>query len=247
MKNDNLLTIKARFWMLLLMIGIWFSAGSWAAVGQKKGEVAFHPLEDIYTQVQDFLEQDRGGEGVSIQLNPLDSRLRLKQCGVPLSIDYQRNRGRSGRAIIEVRCVGATPWRIYVTAKISEMREVVVTIAPVLKGERVDVNNLTLEMQDLSRLRKGYYESKEQLQGMYAKRALQGGVVLTPQLLFVPNLIDKGDQVSIQIQRGELRVQMEGVAIEDGYRDGKIRVRNNSSGKIVEGIVVAPGRVLVTK
>ncbi len=127
------------------------------------------------------------------------------------------------------------------------MREVVVTIAPVLKGERVDVNNLTLEMQDLSRLRKGYYESKEQLQGMYAKRALQGGVVLTPQLLFVPNLIDKGDQVSIQIQRGELRVQMEGVAIEDGYRDGKIRVRNNSSGKIVEGIVVAPGRVLVTK
>ncbi|HIJ29289.1 MAG TPA: flagellar basal body P-ring formation protein FlgA, partial [Gammaproteobacteria bacterium] len=82
--------------------------------------------------------------------------------------------------------------------------------------------------------------------GKFAQRSIQGGVVLTPKMLFIPNLVDKGDQVTILFQQGDLKVQMKGVAMENGYRDGKIRVKNSSSGKMVEGVVTAPGRVLVT-
>ncbi len=206
-----------------------------------------HSLLDIYSQVQNFLQQDQGGEGVSIEVKPLDSRLRLKYCKAPLEIDYQRGRGQVGRLVVEVRCVGSTPWRIYVTAKVNKMQSAVTTIAPVLKGERIESSNLVIEQHDLSRLRRGYFESKQLLEGKFAKRAIQGGVVLTPQLLYVPNAIDKGDQVSILIRRGDLRVQMEGVAMENGAMDGKIRVKNRSSGKVVEGVVVAPGRVMVTR
>lgn len=251
MNIDNSLTGKARFWFCALLCALlcWVSvAGNgWAAGAKEEAVSAHHPLQDIYSQVQTFLQQDQGGEGVSIEVKPLDSRLRLKYCEAPLSINYQRNRGRSGRLVVEVRCVGSTPWRIYVTARVNKKQHVVTTIAPVLKGERIKLSNLVVEERDLSKLRRGYFESKQQLEGKFAKRAIQGGVVLTPRLLFVPNAIDKGDQVSILIQRGELRVQMEGVAIEDGRLDGKIRVKNRSSGKVVEGVVVAPGRVMVTR
>ncbi len=250
MQIDNLLTTKVRlpivevWWVLCAMVvGVGLAMAEEAAAEQPSDH---HPLEDIYTQVQDFLLQDQQ-EGDSFQLIPLDSRLRLKACAEPLDIRYQRNRSRSGQVVVEVRCRATSPWRVYLRARVERMREVVVSIAPTLKDEPVEMGNLQVALRDLSRLRQGYFETPDQLKGMYARKVIQGGEVLTPQLLYIPNLINKGDQVLIQIQRGELRVQMDGEAIEDGARDSKIRVRNHSSGKVVEGVAVAPGRVLVAQ
>jgi flagellar basal body P-ring formation protein FlgA len=242
MQVDNLLTSKVRFWIVSLLFGLTFCEASFA----KEKAVPPHSLGEIYAEVRDFLQQDQGGEGVTIDVLPLDSRLRLKACDVPLSLDYQRARSRSGKSIIQVRCSGVKPWRIFVSAVVRKVQNVVVTVAPILKGERVTEESLAFEEHDLSRLRQGYFEKKEQLKGKFAQRSIQGGVVLTPKMLFIPNLVDKGDQVTILFQQGDLKVQMKGVAMENGYRDGKIRVKNSSSGKMVEGVVTAPGRVLVT-
>ncbi len=208
-----------------------------------KGE--HHPLNEIYTEVEAFLEQDFGGEGVSIRISRMDSRLRLNKCSEPLLMEYQNRRRHGGRAVVEVRCVAEKPWRIYVTAHIRKTEPVVVVQVPLLKGEKVERNHLAYEDREVSRLRQGYFESFEQVEGRYAKRAIRAATVLTPHLIYIPNLINKGDQVSILVQIGELRVQMKGIALEDGHRDGKIRVKNSSSGKIVEGIAIAPSQVLV--
>ena len=243
MDRANLLTNQARFRKFMLLVMFLFSLPMPVQASESK----HHPLHEIYQAVEQFLVADQGEEGVTIDVSPLDSRLRLKACSVPLLVDYQRSRSRSGRTIVQVRCQGEKPWRIYVTATVRKLQNVVVTLAPILKGERVALENLAYEQRDISRLRHGFFEEKEQLKGKFAKKAIRGDVVLTPQQLFVPNLIDKGDQVSILFQKGDLKVQMKGVALENGHRDGKIRVKNSSSGKIVEGTVIAPGRIKIAE
>jgi len=202
-----------------------------------------HSLQQIYTEVDQFLQQElRPQEGTSIEVVPLDSRLRLKSCSESLRLSWQGKRKSSGKVVIGVQCLTA-PWRLYVSAMIRAVRDVVVTQAAVLQGEPVTAQHLTTEPRDLTTLRQGYFESIEQVEGKYAKRAIRPGMVLHPKMLYRPELIKKGEQVSIVVNKGGLQVQMKGVALQGAYRDQRIQVRNSSSGKVVEGVAVAAGRV----
>ncbi len=225
-------------WLLLTTLA---AAGNVAAAESKDR----HPLTDILGQVERFLQQDLAEDGVMINVYPLDSRIFLKRCQAPLSIDYQRNRRRSGKVVTEVRCTGENPWRVYVSAKVYQVKKVAVATTTLMEGERIEPSHISYEARDLSRLRHGYFEDIAQLEGYLAKKMIQADTVLTPRLVYVPNLINKGDRVSILIRSGPLRVQMKGVAMENGHRDSRIRVKNSSSGKVVEGLVTAPAQVVV--
>ncbi|MBT3196299.1 MAG: flagellar basal body P-ring formation protein FlgA [Gammaproteobacteria bacterium] len=246
MRPVKLLTIKGRFvrgatpWRggILLFFGLLVPAFA----ADREG---LHSLQEIYSEVEFFLLQDQGEEDVTVAVTPLDSRLRLKQCAQPLTKRVQRGRSRSGKMVVEVRCQGEKPWRVYLSALIRKMEVVLVTAAPIPKGEKIGRDDLLFEERDLSRLRHGHFTTMAQLEGQVARRAIQQAVVLTPKMVYTPNLVNKGDQVSIQSRFHGLKVQMRGVAMENGQRNGRVQVKNHSSGKVVEGVVVAPGRVVV--
>ncbi len=206
--------------------------------------VSYHDHADIYLQAEQFLA-DVAGEQEDYQLQPIDSRVRLQRCLEPLDIDFQRHRKGARRAILEVRCGGETAWRIYLSATVQRLGQVVVVQQPLLANERIQRHHLVLEKRDLVRLRHGHFERLEQVEGMHTKRAVRADTIVTPEMLYLPNMVNKGDQVTIQLRQGGLQVQMKGVALEDGHRDGRVQVQNSSSGKVVEGIVVAPSRVVV--
>ncbi len=205
-----------------------------------------HPLEDIYHDVRAFLHGDSGSEsGMTIEVVPLDPRLQLRHCSQPLSLHHQGGRRQSGKVVVGVRCKGEVPWRIYVSAKLRVVREVVVAASPILKGERVRAGDLLLEPHDLSTLRRGYFESPESVVGRHARQTIQQAAVLNPKLLYVPDLVSRGDRVLIVVELGGVRVSMKGVAMDGGQRGEWIEVRNSSSGKVVEGVVVDAGIVHV--
>lgn len=202
-----------------------------------------HSLEEIYSEVEHFLQQElQPQQGTSIEVMPLDSRLRLKTCETPLKLSWQGKRKPTGKVVIGAQCLSA-PWRLYVSVMIRSVRQVVVVQEAILQGEPVSDRQLTTEPRELSTLRQGYFESPEQVAGKYAKRAIRPGTVLHPKLLYRPELISKGDLVSIVVNKGGLQVQMKGVALHGAHRDQRIQVRNSSSGKVIEGTAVAAGRV----
>jgi len=204
-----------------------------------------HSLESIYSEVDAFLLSEYGGEQTSITVKSLDSRLRLSQCSQPLSLKLQRGRARSGKAVVEVRCRSDKPWRLYVSAIIRQWVSVLVTAMPVQKGEKIRTEDLVLQERQLTTLRQGFYKTVDQVVGKFAKKDIRQDVVLNSKMLFVPNLVSKGDQVLIQTAGSGLKVQMKGIALEDGFRDGRIQVQNSSSGKVIEGTVVGTAKVVV--
>ena len=57
-------------------------------------------------------------------------------------------------------------------------------------------------------------------------------------------MVRAGDRVQMIARLGDIEVRANGVALGSGDNGARLRVRNDSSGKIVDGMVSAPGEVI---
>lgn len=185
---------------------------------------------------------------VSAQLPPtaqvsgggLDTRLRLPECSEAPVAESPMLRG--GSATVTVRCP-APAWTLYVPLQISDLRPVVVSARALVRGEAVTDAALGLQTRDVAKLPFGYFESLEAVRGYELRRPLPAGTVLTPNDAEPPRLVRRGEVVTVIGRSGGLEVRVSGTALADGAQGGRIKVRNDSSKRVVEGVVTAAGTV----
>ena len=182
---------------------------------------------------------------VSVSASPLDRRLRLAKCSVPLQTYESPNGLKPGRSVVGIRCEGNKPWKLFVSVNIAILQQVVVATRPLARGELVTADDLALVEQDISRLHRGYYQAIEQASGLRTKRQIAAGKVVTPGALARDRLVKRGSDVEILAQSGGLQVRMRGKAMSHGARGERIRVRNLASGRIISGTVIDAGMILV--
>lgn len=180
-----------------------------------------------------------------IEVAPLDPRLRLPRCDRPLTVSPLREAVPVGAVSVGVECRGGHPWTIYVKAHVRVFQQVAVLSRPLPKGTVLEPGMVALEPVDISRLRQGYFPDTDRVLGKRLKTSLPEGAVLTPQLLGGVKMVSKGDAVMIRVVEGALDVRMGGHALMDGGQGQRIRVLNDRSQRVVEGIVQGPGEVLV--
>jgi len=87
--------------------------------------------------------------------------------------------------------------------------------------------------------------TKDQLIGMTPRRGLRPNIPLKVSDLTRPNIIGRGDMVSILFNAGKINLTAIGKAIEKGGRGDVIRVMNSKSHKTIEAVVIGPGQVQV--
>jgi flagella basal body P-ring formation protein FlgA len=63
--------------------------------------------------------------------------------------------------------------------------------------------------------------------------------------LISPQIIDRGQTVDLVARSSGLVVNMQGTALANGAEGDRLLVKNLSSGKKVEGLVMAGGTVLI--
>lgn len=180
-----------------------------------------------------------------IEIGRLDPRLRLRQCTAPLQAFAVGNRSPIGATSVAIRCEGDHPWKLYVTARVVVYSDVLVAARPLNRGEPVQAGDLRRERKDLSRLPYGYLTDPVNATGKVLKRSYLAGQVLQPRQLAAPTLIKRGQQVTLHARAGGIEIRMGGQALSDGSAGDRIRVRNTSSDRVVEGEVVAKGVVKV--
>ncbi len=207
----------------------------------------YHPHSDIYQQVKSFLLAQNSGhsENIEVQIGRIDPRLRLKRCAQPLEVFLPQGSRDSGRTIVGVKCAGPKAWTIYVQADVKKSIEVYISTSPISRGTLITESHIQLQLMDSSKLRFGYITDKDKIIGMVAGRRIAADTVITPRMLDAPKLVKRGEKVQIIAEVDGIVVRVEGEALEDGAKGDMIRVRNNSSKKIIEAIVIAPGKVKV--
>lgn len=181
-----------------------------------------------------------------ITVSNLDSRLLLAECRQPLEVFSSPAKRLFGHVTVGVRCTGSKPWTLYVQAHITAYTEVLIANRTIRRGEHLTTADFTLEKRDLSLLPKNYLTLPEHAEGLVAKRPVQRGSVLIANVLEAPRLVHRGQTISLLAIRNGIQVRMKGKSLNDGISGQRVRVKNLSSNRIIEGIVIDEGTVRVT-
>ena len=204
--------------------------------------------KSIYQAARDFVRShviSQQNQQAEIKIGTLDSRLKLKQCHKPLQA-FQPNGSRDlGKTTIGVKCKGTNPWSLHVPVTISVYKHVLVASHQLQKGTVLTESDIKLKKIDMAKLHYGFFEELKQGTGKKLKRRILAGAVLTPAMLKNPQLIRRGQQITIMAQSGRMMVRMEGKALASGAVGERIKVMNIKSRKKLEGIITSSGEVKV--
>jgi len=206
------------------------------------------PLADITAAAEAHahtLLQDQNLPGAVVKAGNLDARLRLKLCDIPLETFSNDNNLRAGRTTIGVRCAGNSPWQLYVPVTITADTNIVVIDGPLPRGTVLSAAHLRLEPRPLSALPPQYLTSTDHALGRELTRAVNGATVASPNMLQARDLVAKGQDVTILATGVNIQVRMAGVALQKGQQGERIDVKNSSSGKTVQAVILDGATVQV--
>jgi len=206
----------------------------------------------IITAVEQFLElelqaqaQEQQHDKYSIKVGHLDKRLKLNQCDKELEAFLAPGSYLKGKTTVGIRCTTPNPWSLYVPATINLFSKVYKTAYPLAKGHIITEKDLIASKYDLSQLNHGYFMDKTMLIGKQTRRRLKQSHVITPQQVKQALMVKRGEEVALVAKSSSFSIRMSGKAMMDGTKGDRIRVKNSSSKRIIEGIVTQNGVVTV--
>ena len=174
----------------------------------------------------------------------LDARLRLQACDAPLVDFTHQQRVSLGRQhAVGVKCQSETPWTVYVSVKVKLLEPVV---AKALSAKHVlRVTGVVVKQVDVGALRHGYLSDTELVVGQQLKYPLAMGSVISQNAVKPEKIVRRGEMITLIAVAGSMQVKMNGTAMADGSLGQRVRVKNSSSKRVVEGVVDGPGIVRV--
>jgi flagella basal body P-ring formation protein FlgA len=186
----------------------------------------------------------QGATRVEVEAGSLDSRLQLADCGSLPTVEVDTGRA-SGRTNARVRCLGSTPWSIYVPVTIRAYREVVVTTRALQPGQIIAAADVSLEERDTLAGGSRALQSLDEAIGHSVRRSLAARALVGATAVEQPVLVKRGERVSLRASNGGIAVTANGEALADGRSGERIRVRNLQSQRVIEATVTGPGKAEV--
>lgn len=183
-------------------------------------------------------------ERIEINVGNLDSRLRLEQCPVPVEFATQDQTGLGGNISVKAQCpAGNSNWAVHIPVQVVIYREIPIAVKDITRGETITAGHLTTSLVNISSIRQGFAADSDAAIGREAKRNIGKGEPFRTALLDAPTTVKRGEQVRLESMAGSIKVSSSGIAMTDGRLGQKIRVRNDSSERIVTGVVRGQGLV----
>jgi len=232
-------TNKIKYIMFKYCIGIFLSAIiSISLVKNVTGQpISIHQKieNNIDAYIKSQLEPSPYNK-IKIIVSKIDRRKKLSLCQSPLKITVMGKSGIKKTNTVNVSCVDQ--WKIFVPVTIQTLTPVVTAKQNIAIGELLTSSNTSIEYLDISHVFGQTLKNINEAIGSKSKRYIQHG---RPVLVNLICMVCKNEQVSITAINNSLKIKSSGVALSDGSKGQKISIRNNSSGRIIEAVVVSIG------
>jgi flagella basal body P-ring formation protein FlgA len=204
-------------------------------------------VTQIRSAITDYLinQVSAGNSEMEIGRIGIDNRLNLPECTLPLVIDTAPGQPLRGNTTLGVRCQGVQPWTVYVPVEIRLLREVLVSSRPLRRNTTISATDLIVEKRDISKIRTMPITDMTEAIGQVTRFHIAQGMVLSENLLELPTLVTRGQQVTILAQGPGLTISATGVALVDGVMGELVSARNLLSNKTISGVVTGSGVIEV--
>ncbi len=194
---------------------------------------------DISATAEIFVSRmvDGNSGKIAVAAGALDPRHRLPRCDRELQAFVRPGTRLQARTIVGVRCPGSKPWKVYIAVDVVTTATVYVARGTLPKGHLLTTSDLATDERDVSRMTGGYVTHVDAVIGQRLKQTLTAGRIITPAMLQADNIIRRGQTVTLIATSGGINVTMTGKSLMDGALNQRIRAENQSSGRVIEGIV----------
>ncbi len=128
--------------------------------------------------------------------------------------------------------------RCQVRARIRRFADVLVTNDRLKQHEIVAADKVTLERMEITSLTEKPLSETTELKGKWTTRSINKGQILLTGLFEEIPAVMSGQGVSILYRNSNLEIMAAGTALEAGYKDETIRVRNKQSGRIINCAII---------
>ena len=212
----------------------------------KSNTTAYQPLDEIHQLVTNHVKQkiDQKIFDASIQLRKLTPELKIPLCKSNLELLDKDLSNIAGRMTISVFC-RQPKWRVFVPVTVEGKQPVVMTTHGILKRAVIKEGDVKQVLLNYKRIPSGGMVDVSKVVGMRTKKAIAPNTVIKVRDLQPPYWVFKNKQVNIITRIGGIEVKTRGTALESAVADEQVPIRNNTSEKIIKGIVIAPNTVLV--
>jgi flagella basal body P-ring formation protein FlgA len=135
--------------------------------------------------------------------------------------------------------------RLHVSARVQTLVDVLVLARPMQPGETVAQDDLSMVNLPIGLVPPGSVSDPRDLIGRTPRRPVRAELPLRRTDFAMPILVHKNELVTIQLEQPGLSLSVEGKALEDGGQGATIRVANTRSNRVLDAIVIGPGRVAI--
>ena len=197
----------------------------------------------IRQAIENYLRAQTAGlpGTVTYTVGAIDPRSILAACGA-LEVFTPPGARLWGHTSLGVRCSGATPWNIYVTAHIKVVGAYAVTARPVTQGQALTPSDIAMQSGDLTLLPTGVLTDLQQAVGKTSLAALAPGQPLRQDLLRAPLVVQQGQTVVVNSSGRGFMVSADGKALNNAY-EGQIAQVRTPSGQTLSGVARTGGIV----
>lgn len=233
--------------IFIMSISVWVI---FLSMNLSAGNAQKQSLDEIKSAVKTYLITQLVGQTDSqydINITHLDQRLQLTACPNELNITLPDGFDIKPRMAVKVICDSTdTPWSLYVPVLLKKYEKVAVAAMPIEKSTVITAKHLTMQVKNTFDLRQ-YSIDMDTYLGLEAKRFIPSGKVMSQLDLEKPIAIKRGQQVSLKASNPRVHVSMRGIAMKNGSVGDRITVKNLSSKKLVDGVVIGPETVEVLR
>ena len=175
-----------------------------------------------------------------ISVPDLNVKLPYNRYEEHLSLDYLgRN---SARFVYEITVNGKTVKKFWIPVRVERKVKVVVAVKPIPRGSVITSDEVSLKSVVESKARGGT-DNISSIVGATARRDFLPGDVITKSGI-IPNFAVRRNQpVRVVYRSGAIRVELLGIALQDGVVGNIIKVKNPSTGKVLLCRVTGNGLV----
>jgi flagella basal body P-ring formation protein FlgA len=188
-------------------------------------------------------EAGAAASALTIEVAPLDARLRIAPCDRRLTAFTTGNSVLRNPTTVGVRCEGSVRWTIYTSVSVQSQVKVLIARRSLARDVEATAADFRMEDRLVPGLASAYVSDAATLAGQRLGHPVAAGDPLTFETLAPANLIHRGQQVTLLAHAGGFEVRMVGVALADGRESERIKVQNQSSQRVVEGIVRSSNEV----
>jgi len=150
------------------------------------------------------------------------------------------------RRVAGLVSLGERQASLRVSGVVIELREVAVLARGLARGEAVKEGDVVMERRPREAVAADAQGSATAILGEVAQHALPAGTALRIADTAPPELVARGETVTIVYETASVSLSMRGLASEGGRMGTVVNVVNVASKKVLQATVVGPGRVSVS-